>query len=361
MSFESSSSPLVHANVTSWDVSTTADINSTDLSTVTSGNSASSALEEMRANDIIAISNYVYSLLAALGLLAGCFLLYSFVQTYRAHRRLVWLDCILWVFCGSQLLLLLLSLHVVAYRPAYLRTSALGCAALSFAINAASLCGVLALVLMAYFLTLGLPSHDLLRKPGVCVVGIAGISVLMSLVLAGLRGPRSDLEEIGNCSMDPVHAGVSYAAAKLCVVFLIPYIFQLGFLISGCIRQWKSRGRFLSGSEEGPVFLAVNVVAFLCLLFYGVVLLRAAQQWREEAEPSQGQRAFLSVTEMVLFSGSAVSLLLVLFMHRPCRESLHGALRQLRDCCRSPGRTQPHRNIIEPHIEIADTLQDIEP
>ncbi|XP_069374133.1 uncharacterized protein [Paralichthys olivaceus] len=318
----------------------------------------SSLLEEIAASDITSRANYVYSFFAGLGFVAGCFLLYSFIQTYRAHRRLAWLDCLLWAFCGLQLLLLLLSLHAVAYRPDYLQTTTLGCAALSFVINTASLCGLFVLVLMAYVLTLDPPSHALLRKPGVCAALVILSSVLISLMLAAIRGPREVLQET-KCFMDPTQAGVSYAASKVCLAFLIPYILQLGLLICGCVRQWKSKGRFLSGSEEGPVFLAVTVVMFLCMLFYSVVLVRGARLQREVGL-SKHEQAFLNVSEFVLFSGSSASLVLVLFMHRPCRESLHGVLRQLRDCCRSPGHTQPNRNIIAPHIEITDTLQDIE-
>ncbi|XP_062269906.1 uncharacterized protein LOC133975898 [Platichthys flesus] len=316
-------------------------------------------LDKIAASDITSRANYVYSFFAGLGFLAGCFLLFGVVQTYRAHRRLAWLDCLLWAFCGVQLLLLLLSLHAVAYRPDNLETTALGCAALSFVINTASLCGLFVLVLMAYVLTLDPPSDALLRKPGACAALVILTSVLISLMLAAIRGPSEGLQETTKCLMDPVQAGVSYAASKVCLAFLIPYILQLGLLICGGVRQWKSKGRFLSGSEEGPVFLAVTVVTLLCLLFYGVALVRGAGL-QSEGGLSHHEQAFLNVAEFVLFSGSSASLLLVLFMHRPSRESLHGALRQLSDCCRNPGRTQPNRNIIAPHIEITDTLQDIE-
>lgn len=336
---------------------------SVDLVLTTQFSNSSSAVPSIAANDITSRANYVYSFLAGLGFMAGCFLLYSFIQTYRAQRRLAWLDCLLWVFCVLQLLLLLLSLHAVAvaYRPACPITTSLGCAALSFAINTASLCSLLVLVLMAYVLTLDPPSHALLRKPLVCAALVSLTSILISLLLAGLRGPWRDLQE-KECFMDTVLAGVSYAAARLCLALLIPYILQLGLVIGGCVRQWKSKGRFLSGSEEGPVFLTVTLVVFFCQLFYSVALVRGAQL-TQQAQPEEEwlrEKAFLSVAEFVLFSGSSASLLLVLFMHRPCRESLHGACRQLRDCCRSPGRSQPNRNIIAPHIEITDTLQDIE-
>ncbi|XP_030610928.1 uncharacterized protein LOC115798268 [Archocentrus centrarchus] len=316
-----------------------------------------SLFDKIADNDIISTANYLYSLFATLGLLAGCFLLYSFIQTYRAHKRLAWLGCLLWVFCGFQLLHLLLSLHIVAHRPQYLKTTALGCAALSFTINTASLCGILVLVLMASVLTFDPPSHHLLRKSSFCAALVSITSVLICLVLAGIRGPSGDLQKKVDCLMDPTKDGVSYAAARLCLVFLIPYSLQMGLLIGGCVRQWKSKGRFLSGSEEGPVFLTVSVVTLICQLFYSASLLNGALL---EKERQLGFRPFLSVAEFVLFSGSSASLLFVLFLHRPCRESLFGVIRRLRDCCRRPGRTQPNRNIIAPHIEITDTLEDIE-
>lgn len=333
-------------------------INSTITSTSTSGVTPTPP-SDIAANDITSRANYFYSFLASLGFIAGCFLLYNFIQTYRAQRRLAWLECLLWVFCSFQLLLLLLSLHIVAYRPDYLKTTALSCAALSFFINTASLCGLLVLVLMAYVLTFDPPSHALMRKRGVCAALVILSSVLISLLLAGLRGPSDGLQENTKCIMDPDSAGVSYAAAKLCLAFLIPYGLQMGLLIVGCVRQWKSEGRFLSGSEEGPMFLTVTVVMFSCMLFYNVVLVRGAQlQTMGLLTPLEG--AFRSVAEFVLFFGSSISLLLVLVMRRPCRDSLHEMFRQLRDCCRRPGRTQQNRNIIAPHIEITDTLQDIE-
>ncbi|XP_013887039.1 uncharacterized protein LOC106534821 [Austrofundulus limnaeus] len=344
-------------NITSNTVSTSSSSVSIAASDITTSNetSAFSAEDIIAANDIASRANYIYSFFGALGFLAGCFLLYSFIQTYRAHRRVAWLDSLLWVFCGFQELLLLLSLHMVVHRPKYMQSTALGCAALSFTINTASLCSLLVLLLMAYVLTFDPPPNALLRKPKNCATLVILTPALICLLLAGLRG----LQENADCIMDPPGAGVSYAATKLCLAFLIPFILQLGLLISGCVQQWKSRGRFLSGSEEGPVFLAVSVVLFVCLLFYTVALVRGARL-ALDGDLSPRERAFLSVAECVLFSGSSVSLVLVLLMHRPCRESLYGMMRQTREWCQRPGSAQPNRNIIAPHIEITDTLQDIE-
>ncbi|XP_034049851.1 uncharacterized protein LOC117530978 [Thalassophryne amazonica] len=318
-----------------------------------------SILDIIAANDITSRANYFYAFIAGLGLVAACFLFYSFAVSYRAQRWLAWLDSLLWAFCGFQLLLLFLSLSAVAHRPSYLITTALGCVMLSFTVNVALLCGLFILVLVDYVLTFDPPSHALLRKPGVCAALVSLASVVSSLLLASFRGPRHDLGTMGPCFIDPVRAGLLYAAAKFILAFLTPYLLQVGLLIASCVRQWKSNGCFLSGSEEGPMFLTVTGVMCVCHLFYSVALVRGAHLEKDGAlSPREG--AFLSVAEFVFFSGSSVSLVLVLLMHRTCRDNLFGMFRQLKDCCQRSGRTQTNRNIIAPQIEITDTLQDYE-
>lgn len=281
--------------------------------------------------------------------MSGFFLLYGFVQAYRVQRRQGWLYRLLAAFCCLQMLLLLFSLHMVFNRPDYLQTTALGCTALYFAIDATSLCSLLVLVLMAYALTLDPPSNALLRKPWVCTALVVLTSTVVAGLLAGLR--KADTTD---CFKGQVP--VSYAATKLFLAVLVPYLLQFGLLTCGLVRQWKTKGRFLSGSVEGPVYLTVTLLTFFCQLFYSVVLINIAQQ--EVVTP--GKLALVSVAEFVLYLGSSCSLLLVLFVHRPCRESLRTLFRQQQNCCQNPGRSQPNRNIIAPHIEITDTLQDIE-
>lgn len=307
------------------------------------------------ASDVISRANYVYAVFLALGILSGFFLLYGFVQTYKVQRWLGWLYRLLAAFCCLQMLLLLLSLHMAVNRPKYLQTAALGCAALYFAIDAASLCSLLILALMAYALTLDPPPNAFLRKPWVCTTLVVLTSAVVSMLLAGLRNPHTEHPQNTNdCFKGQVP--VSYAATRLFLAVLVPYLFQFGLLTCGLVRQWKTKGRFLSGSEEGPVYLTVTLLMLFCQLFYNVVLLSIEQQ--EVVTP--GNEVLLSVAEFVLYLGSSCSLMLVLFVHKPFRESLHTLFRQLQDCCQNPGRSQPNRNIIAPHIEITDTLQDIE-
>ncbi|KAM9774037.1 uncharacterized protein LOC133142881 [Syngnathus typhle] len=311
-------------------------------------------LELIAAADLVSSANHAYSLLAATALLAGCFLLYVLVHTYRARRRLAEL---LWAFCGLQLLLLLFSFYNVAHRPHSLKTAAIGCAALSFVVHVASLSGLLVLALMAYILAHDPPSNSIIKRPGVCVLLVLVIATLVSLLLAGTRGPRDGLLRETECFIDPMDAGVSYAVAKLCLAFLIPYVLQLALVICGCVLQRKSHRRFLSGSDEGPAFLAVSATLLFCHLLYMTALVRAA---RLQGEVSPRERALLSVAELVFFAGSGASLVLVPFTHRPSRESLRAMFRRMADCCPRAARAQPNRNIITPHVEITDTLQDIE-
>lgn len=348
---EASTPPSLSSTVSLSNLTT-----ATWLSNASSSPPSTKVVDEIVANDITSNANHVYSVFAALGLVAGCFLLYGFVQTYRAQRCLAWLYRLLAAFCCLQLLLLLFSMHMLFTRPNYLQTTVLGCATLYFAIDAISLCSLLVLVLMAYALTLDPPPNALLRKAWVCAALVLLTSTVVSLLLAGLKGTRrthADLQ-VHNC--DRRQMPLSYAATRLFVAVLLPYSLQFGLLVCGLVRQWKTKGRFLSGSEEGPIYLMVTLLILFCQLFYSVVLVRSAQQ---EVLSAKGL-AFVSVAEYVLYLGSSCSLLLVLFVHKPCRENLYTLFRQLRDCCQNPGHSQPNRNIIAPHIEITDTLQDIE-
>ncbi|XP_077406413.1 uncharacterized protein LOC144038114 [Vanacampus margaritifer] len=325
--------------------------------------SPTAVLELIAAAHLISSANHVYFLLAAAAFAAACFLLYAFVRTYRAQRESVArLARLLWTFCGLQLLLVFFSLYNVAHRPHSLRTSALGCAALSFAVNVASLCGLLVLALMAYALALDPPSNSLTKRPGVCAALVVLTSAVVSLLLAGIRGPREGLQLTTDCFVDPIHAGVPYAVAKLCLAFLIPFVLQLALVIYGCVRKSKSNRRFLCRADEGPAFLAASATLLFCHLLYVTALARGARLQAAAAagELSPRQRALVSVAELVFFAGSGFSLVLVPLTHRPSRERLCGLFRRVADCCPRAAHAQTNRNIVTPHVENADTLQDIE-
>ncbi|XP_057682835.1 uncharacterized protein LOC130909906 [Corythoichthys intestinalis] len=326
----------------------------------TSTASPTNVLDRIAAADLISTANHVYAFLAAAALMASCFLIYHFVRTYGAQRRAAWPDRLLWAFSCIQLLLVLFSFYNVAHRPHSLRTTPLSCATLAFVINLTSLCGLLILALIAYLLALDPPLDFLLRRPGVSAALLVPTATLISLILAGIRGPRDSLQRETDCFMDPVQAGVSYAVAKLCLAFLAPYILQIAIVLSGCAKERNSKGRFLLGKKESSMYLSVNAVLFFCHLFYNVALVRAARQ-QTRGELSHRERAFISIAELVFFAGSGVSLLLVLITSKPSREKLSGLFGLIVNCCpRVHKHAQPNRNIITPHIEITDTLQDIE-
>lgn len=296
---------------------------------------------------------------AVLGFASGLFLFYSFSKSYRARRNWTWLDSLLCALTVSEFIILLCSFSSLAHRPDLLKTTNLNCTLLSFLFNVAFFSGQLLLVLMAFFLTFDQdpPSWPLLQKardvPAVCVALTTALSVLSSALLAGLVGARQTPSAIATCRLDPCQDGDGYEATKLVLGFVLPNLLLLGLLAAGCVVWGKSSGGFLSRVKACPAFLAVALVTVVCRLFYSSVLVR-----RVGLHPRPSHEALMSVAEFVLFTGSAGSLVLVLLLHGPCRESLHTAARRLSDCCHSVGSRDTNRHIMAPHIEITDTHYD---
>ncbi|XP_064178428.1 uncharacterized protein LOC135248114 [Anguilla rostrata] len=319
----------------------------------TACNPASTIDSIIHANDVVSRANYCYMFCAVLGFASGLFLFYSFFKSYRARRNWTWLDSFLCALSVSEFVILLCSLSSLAHRPNYLSTSNLNCTLLSFLFNGAFFSGQLLLVLMGFFLTFDRdpPSSALLQRardtPAACVALTAALSLLCSALLAGLLGAGQKPYEVGCCRLDPRWYG--YKATKLLLGFVLPNLLLLALLAAGCVLWGRpgggGSGSFLSRLKAFPAFLAVALVTFVCRLFYSGVLMKL------EGEP------LMSVAEFVLFLGSCGSLVLVLLLHGPCRESLQAAARRLGDCCRSVGARDTNRHIMAPRIEITDTEQ----
>ncbi|KAJ8284159.1 hypothetical protein COCON_G00030090 [Conger conger] len=336
-------------------------LSSSVLSTAASRiqSSTTNITEIIAANDVASRANYCYMFCAVLGFASGLFLFYSFIKSYRARRNWTWLDSLLCALSVSEFIILLCSLSSLAHRPDLLRTTNLNCTLLSFLFNAAFFSGQLLLVLMGFFLTFDQdpPSRPLLQKardaPAVCVALTTVLSLLSAAVLAGLLGARQSLNQTSDCRLDPRLDGGGYKATKLLLGFILPNLLLLALLAAGCVIWGKSSGGFLSRLKAFPVFLAVALVTFICRFFYSSVLMK-----RVGRPPRPSQEALMSVAEFVLFSGSCGSLVLVLLLHGPCRESLQNAARRLGECCRSVGGRDTNRHIMAPRIEITDTQEN---
>ncbi|KAJ8364136.1 hypothetical protein SKAU_G00129670 [Synaphobranchus kaupii] len=325
----------------------------------TSASRIPSIEEIIAANDVASRANYCYMFCAVLGLASGLFLFYSFSKSYRARRNWTWLDSLLCGLSVSEFIILLCSLSSLAHRPDCLKTTNLNCTLLSFLFNVAFFSGQLLLVLMGFFLTFDQdpPRSPLLQRardrPAACVALTTALSLLSSALLAGLLGARQRPHDVADCRLDPRQDGDGYEATKLLLGFILPNLLLLALLAAGCAVWGRSNGGFLSRLKAFPAFLAVALVTFVCRFFYSCVLMK-----RVGLPPRPGQEALLTVAEFVLFSGSCASLVLVLLLHAPCRESLQTAARHLGDCCRRVGSRDTNRHIMVPRIEITDTEQN---
>ncbi|KAJ8399811.1 hypothetical protein AAFF_G00405410 [Aldrovandia affinis] len=325
------------------------------------------SIAEITANDVISRANYCYMFCAVLGFASGVFLFCSFCKSFRARRNWIWLDSLLCALTISEFIILLCSISSLAHRPHFLKTTNLNCTLLSFLFNVAFFSGQLLLVLMGFFLTFDQdpPSLPLLQRardsPVVCVALTTTVSLLSSMLLAGLLGARQSPYEQAHCRLDPCQYGDGYEITKLLLGFVLPNLLLLALLAAGAIIGRGPSGSFLSRLKAFPVFLAVVLVTFVCRLFYsGMLAKRVGLPCREglSSPLRPGQEALMSVAEFVLFSGSCASLVLVLLLHGPCRESLRSTARHLSDCCRGVGGREANRHIMAPRIEITVPQED---
>ncbi|XP_066545764.1 C3a anaphylatoxin chemotactic receptor isoform X2 [Amia ocellicauda] len=306
------------------------------------------------ASDITSRANYCYMFFILAGLCATVFIFYTFLHAYRTRRALSKVDSFFGALCISDLFVILYSLSAVAHRPKYLETTGLGCAILSFFFNVAHLSSQFLQVLAVSFVMYDeIPQgptlvRRLLDSGPACAALTAAMAALFSMLLAGLLGFQDLLHNNLHCQLDPLQAVRAYDITKFCIAFAIPQVVLLLTCFVACTR---SGGSAWSKLKACPASLAVSLLTLLCRLFYYCVLLhRTSQKYGWESGSPQ-QEALMNVAEFVLFSGSCLDLVLVVFLYEPCRDRLQV---QLRDCCHRLRGREANRNIMTPHIEIAD-------
>lgn len=313
-------------------------------------------MERIRANDLASSANYCYALFAALGFVSALFLYFSFEKSYRkARKKWTWMDSILCTYSICEFYVILISISSLAQRPSSMTTTHLGCAILSFSFNVACLTGALHQTLMLFFLAFrqdsSIPARlqDVLDSPALCAVGISTVSLMLSIILAVLRGCPGAHVDLAECRLDPSSAATyKYRVAKFIISFILPDIITVTLLVIG---KWSNKN-FLQSLKKKAVFPMVILVTFFTRLYYHVFLLKTVS-----TPDLPYQEAIMSVAEYVLFGGSSVNLVLVLWLHEPCRKTLQHTVDDLRDCI--TGR-EARSQVMNPSIVISDTQESNE-
>uniref|UniRef100_A0A3B3RXG5 G-protein coupled receptors family 1 profile domain-containing protein n=2 Tax=Paramormyrops kingsleyae TaxID=1676925 RepID=A0A3B3RXG5_9TELE len=305
--------------------------------------------EGNRADDLASSANYCYALFGALGFASALFLYFSFEKSYRkARKKWTWMDSILCTYSICEFYVILISISSLAHRPRYMMTTHLGCAILSFSFNVACIIGALHQTLMLFFLAFrqdsSIPARlqKVLDSPALCAVGMSMVSLILSIILAVLRGPHGHLDNIAECQLD-ASPSASYRVAKFIISFVLPNIITVTLLVIG---KWSNKN-FLQSLKKKAIFPTVILVTFFTRLYYHVFLVKTVS-----TPVLPYQKAMMSVAEYVLFGGSSVNLVLVLWLHEPCRKTLQHTVDDLRDCV--IGR-EARSQVMNPSIVISDT------
>ncbi|KAL4624379.1 hypothetical protein GN956_G17384 [Arapaima gigas] len=312
-------------------------------------------LEKISVNDITSRANYCYAILFALGIFTAIFLYYSFMKHYKkAKDSWSWQDTVLCNYSICEFYILLFSTSSLAHRPGYMYTTNFNCAVLSFFFNLACICGEFLQVLMALVFACHkdhFSIHTCTKvqdRPTAAVGATFLLSLLLSAVLAALRAQRSLYDT--DCQLDPFSAPYNYDVAKMTIGFILPVVVKLVLLL---IWIWADPN-FLSSLKDNPAFPTITMVTFACRLFYNIVLMKRAGLKPGEIPP--WKEALMNVAEFVLFSASSICLVLILYLHEPCRKILKEATDCLRKWCGSLGRRETNGSIITTYVEVQRTL-----
>ncbi|RXM28024.1 hypothetical protein EOD39_2777 [Acipenser ruthenus] len=308
------------------------------------------------SGDISSTATYCYILLALAGLTASIFILITFIRGCKGRKSLTKMDTFFFALSLSDLFIILYSISVIAHRPGYLKTTSLNCGVFSFFFNISYFNSQFLQVTMLFFLTFeeNRPGVALLIKVldnALACVGLTALGAFLgSVFTTALLETGQQLNESVCCQLDPLQAGPRYYLAKFIVGIVLPCLL-LTLLLVKCLLLWKKSetGMGLAARLKAcSAFLAVASVTLVCRIFYNAVLLH-----RTALKYGLG-----NVAELVMFSGSCLSLVLIVSLHKLCREGMVRTLKSMTDPCRRIGRGETHRNIMTTTIEIAEHKED---
>lgn len=272
------------------------------------------------------------------GLLAGIIILGIFIKNYR-HHALNKLDILIFAHTISNILMILLSLSIIV-RPAYLRVSYFKCAVLSFFFNFSYFSSQYFLILMAlsFLLNRHPPQRALISKanknPTVCVVFALICAFCAALIVVALLGIENYHEET-DCQLDPLFAWPEYEIIKFAFGFSIPSLAKILCFILSFVKKIKTETH--SSRQNIHPYLTVLVIGtsmFICRLFYNIMILFRTNLKIQRSIGTPQNELTMNIAEVLLFGESCVSFVVILCLHKPCRDGFLNILTNLTKLCR---------------------------
>uniref|UniRef100_A0A8C9EST0 G-protein coupled receptors family 1 profile domain-containing protein n=1 Tax=Pavo cristatus TaxID=9049 RepID=A0A8C9EST0_PAVCR len=300
---------------------------------------ASSSLEEIEAfiasqNVISRLMHCYIAFFVPAGLIAAVCIVVIFIKNYMQNKAMEHLDLLLLHFTTSNTAMILLSFTVIN-RPDYIRVTHLACSVLSFLFNFSYFSSQHSLVLMLLILLLKRFSprtalSKVTQRPALCAGWVLLCAFCLALTEAVLVGTDNYHLET-DCQLDPLFAWPEYEIVKFTFGFGIPSFLQILSFITLLAKEAPAEAPALQ--QHIRTYLAVFIISittFICRLFYNIMILFRTSLKLQKSIGTPRDELVMNIAEIVLFSESCASLVLVLCLHKPCKDRILQVVRRCR-------------------------------
>ncbi|XP_041257789.1 uncharacterized protein LOC121334587 [Onychostruthus taczanowskii] len=280
------------------------------------------------------------------GLIAGICILIIFIKNYFQNKRAS-LDLLLLYFTISNIIMIFFSFTVIT-RPDYLTATHLACSVLSFFFNFGYFNSQYAFILTLLTLLLErFPPQTALckatQRPILCVGLVLTYTFCLSLTEAVLVGTDNYHLE-AHCQLDPLFAWPEYEIVKFTFGFGIPSLLQiLCFTVLWAKEAPAGAPALQQHMRAYPAVYVISVTMFICRLFYNVMILFRTALKLQRSIGTAKNELVMNTAEIVLFCESCASLVVILCIHKPCRDEVLQVIQR----CRRRTRASNHLEIPE--------------
>ncbi|KAM8960424.1 uncharacterized protein RCH25_036122 [Pelodytes ibericus] len=310
--------------------------NTTWLFYPSQGGNTYADIEEIIASQNV-ISRVVHSyfgILVPLGLLAGIVSVIIITCNKIRHH----LDFYLLNLAIADITIVLYSFTAIT-RPDYMEITNLSCGVIAALFNLSYFYSQYILLLVLFLLVyLSRPNTSswvirVTECRTMCMCFTLLFSLVMSLVAVSLLGTYKHLNTMTHCQLDPLNALPEYDLVKFSVGFCIPSLLVL--LLLALLVVWpRAEDSEVKKRLKDHVAVLLNIsVVFACRLFYNIMLLRRTGLKLQEVYLYPREELVMNVAELVLLSGSCISLMSTLTLHGPCRLGVWKAFQFIKRKC----------------------------
>lgn len=303
-------------------------------------------------NIISRVMHCYIALFVPTGLIAGICILIIFIKNHLQNERAS-LDLLLLHFTLSNIIMIFFSFTVIS-RPDYLTATHLACSVLSFFFNFGYFNSQYVFIFTLFTLLLERfpPSTALCKatqRSILCVGLVLSCTFCLSLTEAVLVGADNYHLEV-HCQLDPLFAWPEYEIVKFIFGFGIPSLLQiLCFTVLWAKEAPAGAPSLQQHIRTYAAVYTISATMFVCRLFYNVMILFRTALKLQRSIGTTKNELVMNIAEIVLFCESCASLVVILFLHKPCKDEVFKVIKRCR-------RKTPANN----HLEIPESAPAVQ-